>query len=226
MRTIRSHGFTLVEVLVALLILAVMAGMAWQGLDGMTRSRDIAQARLTATLRLQSVMAQWEADLAAVRDTGVVPGLQFDGATLRLTRRTAGGVQLVAWSVRPGGNGNGGGTWQRWAGPVTTRLEDLREAWLRSQQLLGNEPGQLVAQRGVSGWQLYCWRSGAWSNCQSSGDVTTAAAAASAAGGGVPALGSRQLLPGGGRLVLTFAEGSGMAGTLTRDAVLAPQFNP
>jgi len=64
------------------------------------------------------------------------------------------------------------------------------------------------------------------SNCQSSGDVTTAAAAASAAGGGVPALGSRQLLPGGVRLVLTFAEGSGMAGTLTRDAVLAPQFNP
>lgn len=218
-----SHGFTLVEVLVALLILAVMAGMAWQGLDGMTRSRDVAQARLTATLRLQSVMAQWEADLAAVRDTGVVPGLQYDGATLRLTRRVGGGVQLVAWSLRPGGGGagSGGGTWQRWAGPVTTRLDDLREAWLRSQQLLGNEAGQLVAQRGVASWQLYCWRSGAWSNCQSSGDV----APAPAAPGAVPPLaGTRQVLPGGVRLVLALAEGSGMTGSLTRDVVLAPQF--
>ncbi|MFZ5521973.1 MAG: PulJ/GspJ family protein [Pseudomonadota bacterium] len=216
-----SRGFTLVEVLVALLILAVMAGMAWQGLDGMTRSRDVAQARLTATLRLQSVIAQWEADLAAVRDTGVVPALQYDGATLRLTRRVAGGVQLIAWSLRPGADG--AGTWQRWAGPVTTRLDDLREAWLRSQQLLGNEPGQLVAERGVAGWQLYCWRSGAWSNCQSSGDVATTAA--SAAPGVVPPLqATRQLLPGGVRLVLTFAEGSGMAGRLTRDVVLAPQF--
>lgn len=215
-----SQGFTLVEVLVALLILAVMAGMAWQGLDGMTRSRDVAQARLTATLRLQSVMAQWEADLAAVRDTGVVPGLQYDGATLRLTRRVNGGVQLIAWSLRPGGNGVG--TWQRWAGPVTTRLDDLREAWLRSQQLLGNEAGQLVAQRGVAGWQLYCWRSGAWSNCQSSGDVATAGVATLP--GAVPSLSTRQLLPGGVRLVLTFAEGSGVAGGLTRDVVLAPQF--
>jgi general secretion pathway protein J len=214
------QGFTLVEVLVALLILSVMAGMAWQGLDGMTRSRDVAQARLTATLRLQSVMAQWEADLAAVRDTGVVPGLQYDGATLRLTRRVPGGVQLVAWSLRP--LGNGAGAWTRWAGPVTTRLDDLQEAWLRSQQLLGNEPGQLVAQRGVASWQLYCWRSGAWTNCQSSGDV---AAPTPTAPGAVPSLaGARQVLPGGVRLVLALAEGSGMTGSLTRDVVLAPQF--
>ena len=34
-----ARGFTLVEVLVALLVMAVMAGMAWQGVDGIVRSR-------------------------------------------------------------------------------------------------------------------------------------------------------------------------------------------
>ena len=40
------RGFTLVEVLVALSIMAVLATMAWQGIDGMVRARDISQARL------------------------------------------------------------------------------------------------------------------------------------------------------------------------------------
>ncbi|MDO8376410.1 MAG: prepilin-type N-terminal cleavage/methylation domain-containing protein, partial [Aquabacterium sp.] len=35
------QGFTLVEVLVALVIMAVIAVMGWQGVDSMARSRDI-----------------------------------------------------------------------------------------------------------------------------------------------------------------------------------------
>ena len=35
-----QRGFTLVEVLVALLIMAVMATMAWQGVDGIVRARS------------------------------------------------------------------------------------------------------------------------------------------------------------------------------------------
>ena len=60
------RGFTLVEVRVALLIMGVIAAMAWQGVDGMVRSRDISAARLEQQLRLQSVIAQWEADLEQV----------------------------------------------------------------------------------------------------------------------------------------------------------------
>ena len=67
------RGFTLVEVLVALLIMGVIAAMAWQGVDGMVRSRDISAARLDQQLRLQSVIAQWEADLDQVQDSGIVP---------------------------------------------------------------------------------------------------------------------------------------------------------
>jgi general secretion pathway protein J len=197
------RGFTLVEVLVALMIMAVLAAMAWQGIDGIARSRGTAQSRMEQTLRLTAVLAQWEHDLQAVHDTyGAVPALAFDGATLRLVRRAEGGVQIVAWSLR-------GGAWLRWAGPPVTRAAELQEQWMRSQQLLGNEPGQLRTLGGVGDWQLYCYRGNAWSNCQSSADV------APGPGGGTP---PREVLPSAVRLVLTLPEGA-----LTRAVALGPQ---
>jgi general secretion pathway protein J len=198
-----SSGFTLVEVLVALLILAVVAGMSWQGVDAIVRSRDIAAQKVEQQLRLQSVIGQWEADLQEVQDSTIVPALAFDGASLRLTRRSAQGMQVVVWALR-------GGTWTRWAGPVVTRSVALQEQWLQSQQLLGNESGQLRALTGVSNWQVYFWRGNAWSNAQSSADTAPASGPV------------RQLLPGGVRLVLAFAEGGALVGNLTRDQRLAP----
>ena len=65
-----ERGFTLVEVLVALSIMAVIAGMAWQGLEAMVRSRDAAQTSADATLRTGTALAQWEADLWAVLPSG------------------------------------------------------------------------------------------------------------------------------------------------------------
>ena len=82
----RPRGFTLVEVLVALMILAVLSTMAWQGIDGMARARASSQARMEQTLRLSTVVAQWEQDLAAIYDTPVVPPLDFDGSTVRMAR--------------------------------------------------------------------------------------------------------------------------------------------
>lgn len=191
----------------ALLILAVVAAMSWQGVDAIVRSRDIAAQKVEQQLRLQSVIGQWEADLQEVQDSTLVPALAFDGANLRLTRRSAQGMQVVVWALR-------GGAWTRWAGPVVTRSSALQEQWLQSQQLLGNEAGQLRALTGVNSWQVYFWRGNAWSNAQSSAD--------SAATSGATTGTARQLLPGGVRLVLGFAEGGGFAGTLTRDVRLSP----
>lgn len=214
----RHAGFTLVEVLVALLVLALMAGMAWQGVDGIARARSASQGVIDQTLRINAVIGQWESDLARVQDTGAVPALNFDGATLRLTRGSGDGVQVVAWSLRPD---EAGSTLLRWAGPVVTAAAALQDSWFASQQLQGAEPGQLRALPGVSDWQVYYYfqnqnQSSGWSNAQSTGNV-----AAPAPGAGAPAV-AVQALPSGVRVVLSFAPGSGVAGALTRDTLLGP----
>ncbi len=214
----RRHmrGFTLVEVLVALMIMALMAAMAWQGVDGVVRSRDASQARLEQTLRLNTVVAQWQQDLMSVQESSAAPPLQFDGATLRLTRRAAGGMQVAVWSLRPGAGAGRSGVLQRWTSPVVTSRSELQEHWLRSLQLQGNEPGQLDTLTGIAAWQVVYFRGNAWTNAQSSGDIAGVSPSAS---GVAP----RQALPSGVRLVLAFAEGSGLNGSLTRDTALGPQ---
>jgi general secretion pathway protein J len=163
-RRIRNRGFTLVEVLVALLLLAILTTFAWQGLDGVLRAREAGRESVDATSRLATVLTQWEQDLQAVADTELVPAITFDGQTLRLTRRAEDGIVLVAWAVR-------GQRWQRWASQPMQRVGALQQAWLASQQFLGNEAGQLTVADGVSEWQIYFFRGGAWSNAQSAAEL-------------------------------------------------------
>ncbi len=199
------RGFTLVEVLVALFVMAVLAGMAWRGIDGVVRARDSGEAELQRALRLTNVMAQWELDLRVVRDTGDVPAIAFDGATLRLTRSADTGVQLVAWSVHDG-------RLLRWAAPAVTKASALSEWWIRSQQLNGSEREQLATLEGVQGWQVYFFRGNAWSNAQSSADVVVVSPQNPTSP--QPAQ-TRTLLPNGVRVVVTTA-----TGTFTRDVML------
>lgn len=199
----QAGGFTLIEVLVSLFILAVLAGAAWKGVDAISTARQVADDNLQTTLRLQSVMTQLDADMAQVCDTQVVKGFQFDGANLRLTRRASGGVQVVVWSLRER-------KLLRWTSPETTRVGDLQDHWRRASQLQGREPGTLVALSGVDQWQVYCFRSGSLSNCQSSGNV-------------VADSGTREQLPQAIRSQLTLGDGAGVAGLLSRDIILSPQ---
>lgn len=201
-------GFTLVEVLVALLVMSLLAVMAWQGIDGMVRARDASQRRLESTLRLNTAIAQWQQDLLSVQQTPVVPGLRFDGASLQLTRRTPGGLQLVVWSLRDG-------RWLRWTAPPATSSRDLREHRLRSQQLQAGDPGQVTVLEGVASWNVQYFQAddNGWSNAQSSGNVVLPDAGA----------GAQAALPRGVRLALTFGEGSGFVGSVLRDTVLAPE---
>lgn len=217
----RDAGFTLVEVLVALLVMAILAGLAWQALDSVLRARDDSQARVDRTVRLATVLTQWEQDLQAVHDTEAVPPLAFDGQTLRLTRRSEGGVQLVAWAVR-------NNQWQRWAGPTLVTTGELQEAWLRSQQLLGTEPGTVLLAEDASQWQIYFARGGQWSNAQSTGDLVSApspgfvpppdpAASGASAPAPMPTAQLREALPEAVRLQVTLG-----GQVLTRDIALGP----
>ena len=222
----QAAGFTLVEVLVAMVIMAIMSLIAWQGVDAIARTRESNQLRLEQVLRLETVIAQWEQDLAAVQETTAVPALRCDGRAVRMTRRAEGGMQVVSWALLPNDRG---GTWQRWAGPVTTTTRGLQESWFRSQQLQGSEDGQLRALDGLESWQVYFFRGNAWSNCQSSDDVGPATPVSPvtpvtpvSASSPASAAAQRTLLPSGVRVVLAFAPGSGLNGSLVRDVLIAP----
>jgi general secretion pathway protein K len=137
----RARGFTLVEVLVALFIMALMAGLAWRGLDGVVRGRDAGRDAIDRTMRLTTLLSQWQTDLQSLHQNNVVPSvLAFDGRALRLTRLSDGGVQLVAWWLD-------GDSWQRWTSVPTTRAGDLQQAWLRSQQLQRKDPANVTLAR-------------------------------------------------------------------------------
>jgi general secretion pathway protein J len=231
----RQSGFTLIEVLVSLLILAVLSATAWKGMDAISTARQVADGNLKQTLRLQAVMTQFEADMAQIMDTLVVPGMQFDGAHLRFTRRLGEGMAVVVWYQQRG-------LWLRWASPVTSRVGDLQKYWMSSYQLQGKEAGTLVALKGVEQWQVYCFRGGSMGNCQSTGDIAkTSASAAAAAASAAAATGlspqiaairaqalaqaAREQMPNAVRCRLVLGEGSGFAGNITRDLMVAPQMN-
>jgi len=207
----RAPGFTLVEVLVALLIMAVLAAMGWQGVDGMIRARDASQEAAERTLRLTTVIAQWEQDLASLYDNPSAPSLVFDGANLRLVRLTPDGAQVVVWTVREG-------VWRRWASTPVKRAFELQQAWLVSQQLIGNEDQWVRVLDGTTDWQVYFFRGNAWSNAQSSGDVIIAPTRAPAPNAPAAPVAPRALLPSGVRLVL----GLGPERKLIRDVQLGP----
>lgn len=198
----RARGFTLIEVLIALFILAVMAAMAWRGVDVVLQSRDSARTHTEALLRLQTGLGQWEADVKQAVQTQVVPAFDFDGATLRLTRSRPEGIELVAWTVR-------NGALLRWAAAPVVRANQLQDAWIASQQLQGNEAGTVTVLQGIARQQLFTFyaSSNAWSNAQSSADQAGAVAR----------------LPDGVRWVLSLASPP-FSGSVTRTVrIVQPQ---
>ena len=221
MRRAGVKGFTLVEVLVALLIMAVLAALAWRGVDAMVASRDATSQALDRSTRLNTVITQWQQDLEALYDRADVPGvptISFDGQSFRLVRTAPEGLRLVTWALRSG-------TWQRHVSPVTTLASALQEHWLRSQQLQGNEIEQLTLLDGLAEWQLYYFRGNAWSNAQSDAGAAAAPAPAPApasAPASAPAPSAAgpaaEPLPSAVRLLLRWQDK-----TLTRDIALVPQ---
>jgi general secretion pathway protein J len=201
----RPGGFTLVEVLVALSIMAVLATLTWRGIDGMARTRTGTEQAVDRNMRLGTVLQQWERDLQMVQQGTGVPAIVFNGATLRLARESPNGIQLVAWGLR------GGALW-RWSSPPLRRSSDVQEAWLRSQQLIGDEPGNLRLLDEVQSLQVYFYRGNGWSNAQSSADKLEAPAGTAS---GVIEV-AQEALPSGVRLQLALP-----SGTLTRDIMLS-----
>ncbi len=167
----KQRGFTLIELLIAITLMAVLAGLSWRGLDGLMRSRDITQAQVDKTAVLQTVLAQWQADLNAVQPVPSITdaGVLWDSRTLRLTRRATAwradgadaGLWVVAWTLR-------GNQWLRWqSAPLQTRAA-LQQAWANAERWGQNPSADDAAFETtlipVDAWQLTYFRGNAWTN--------------------------------------------------------------
>ncbi len=208
-----QRGFTLVELLIAIALMALMATLSWRGLDGMARAQTQMAKHADDVLALQAGLTQWGADLDALAVQPNTASLDWDGRALRILRRgtaTPGeGLHVVAWSRRAI---DGKGQWLRWQSPELKTRAALALAW-QTAAVWAQNPGVEERRREVSvvaldQWQIYFYRANAWANPHSSAGAGSDAKA--------PADSS---VPEGIRLVLTLTPGQAISGVVTRDWV-------
>jgi prepilin-type N-terminal cleavage/methylation domain-containing protein len=98
----RTQGFTLVELMVAIAVMALLALVSWRGLDSMVRAQESIRARNEQQMVLQTVIAQWNADLEALMPLEYAQAIDWDGQVLRMTRKSSAAVDdgavVVAWA--------------------------------------------------------------------------------------------------------------------------------
>ena len=217
----RAPGFTLVEMLVALAVMAMLGLMAWRGVDAMGRAQDNTR-RISADVQaLQAGLIQWGMDLDAMAPSTPIAALDFDGQVLRITRQYqvddpaaagvfagSGGLRVIAWSVR---DVDGRRQWLRWQSALVHTRAQWEQAWQQAAWW-GQNPSEALRRGEVvivpaDQWQIFYFRRNSWSSPLSS-----------AAEGAVPP-GGRLPLPDGVRLVLSLSAGSAISGTLVRDWV-------
>lgn len=173
MKALRAHrprqrGLTLIETLVALLVLAIMAGLGWRGLQSFLQTRERVQAQTERFEPVRVGLAQWRHDLDQLATGSDRPLWQWDGKVLRLTRRgpaSEADLRVVAWARL-----DEDGHWARWLSPPLQRQQDWQQAWDQALQWGRGElrlapPGVSVSRLFVlDGWKFDVYRGGAWVN--------------------------------------------------------------
>ena len=181
-RSTRHAGFTLIEVLVALSLMALLSLMGWRGLDSLLRTREITRQQVDSASLVHISLSQWQVDLNAVQaQPGLLNGvaLGWNGNSLQLLRRSGSvtlsgddaGLWVVAWTVRDG-------HWWRWQSPDLHDRAAVMQAWQQASQWGQNPSSELrrfeAQLMPMGSWQLFYFRDGAWVNPLSSTGNTNA----------------------------------------------------
>jgi general secretion pathway protein J len=147
----------LIELLVAIGVLAIIAVMAWHGLDSLTRTRESLNHELEQARSLQLTLAQWQIDCANAVDADLLDGhtpLLIENSQFVLTRRVQmeaqpSALQIVTWRLNQG-------VLSRSALPPTRDLTPLEAGW--QQALNGSQPSVNLLT-GVTGLTFRVWAS-------------------------------------------------------------------
>jgi general secretion pathway protein J len=158
----RGAGFTLVELLVAISILAMVAVLGWRGLDGIVRARVALGQQMETTRGMQLAFAQMQSDAEHIAREDVLgkrPFLLTDDNRLTLVRTVftenqPSHLQVVSYRVVDG-------VLLRRESPATRDLVQLDALWKNAISDL-DTTAPVTLQAGVAGMQLASWYGNAW----------------------------------------------------------------
>ncbi|MBY4898993.1 type II secretion system protein J [Cupriavidus sp. AU9028] len=189
------RGFTLIEMLVAITLLAVMAVIAWQGLDAMTRGRERLIDHDSRLDSLKLLYGQFQTDCEQLADPDALQSAPVEVGTGQLLlvrdRREEGrpgAWQVVAYRVE-------GGTVVRAATAPLYDRASVQSALIALRQASGNGTAGLMVRPllgGADGLSSRAWvEPGGWlidnGAVRAALRLGSAAAAASAPIGAAPA---------------------------------------
>jgi general secretion pathway protein J len=212
-----TMGFTLIEMLLAIAIMALMAGLSWRGLDAMAQSKRHNEAYREQVLALQASFAQWSTDLDAMQLPNAQTALEIKPGTLRFVRQAPingssdTGYVVVAYAkdARPQGVPPSKDRWVRWQSTPFSHHLGLTLAWAESGTWLSNtsdasaptpavKPPLELAK--IESWRLRFFVDGQWQEQAPAAQV-----------------GASTLPYDAVRLELELAQGQALAGLVTRD---------
>lgn len=158
----RARGFTLVELLVAIGILAMVAVLGWRGLDGIVRARVALTDQMEMTRGMQLAFAQMQSDCEHVVDATMLgrrPFLLQADNRLTLVRTVfnenePARLQVVAYRLV-------NGQLMRRESNTTRDLVELDALWQASVSDTDPTP-PVTLQGGVQSMGVLVWQNNAW----------------------------------------------------------------
>lgn len=162
--TAHARGFTLVELLVAITVLAIVAVLGWRGLDGIVRSREQVTAQMEQTRGIQLAFSQLQSDLEQVADKADLlnghQNLVADNTRLVFIRTVLAEnaptqLQVVSYRIRDG-------VLTRRESAYTRDLVQLDGLWQAALGDSGDVQRQVALHKGVNGMAVRIWDNGVW----------------------------------------------------------------
>lgn len=158
-----ARGFTLVEALVAIAILALVAMIAWRATAAMTDGEVRLSAESTRWQHLDALLTRMEADMRTAIPRAARHGAQVEPAWLATTDDAAGNTALVFTRAGPDAPDEPGSAGQR----VGYRLRDGHIDvlyWPRLDNVSGIEPPAYPLADGIARFRiLQLAQNGQWS---------------------------------------------------------------